>query len=200
MADMLPSVDDSWNRIAAWLRDHTPVSAAHLGPPAAKDDIAVVEALLGRPLPADLVAWWGHACGVTGFGEGRLIPPRFAPHTVYAALDLRELMLEVAPCKDDAEAAALVAEPAGSPCTPYWLPVWLPIAYDGGGCYLFTDLRGGPRHGCIMQWGEYAAATLEPQWPGIGAMLADIAGALHHGTDIDGYQPEARDDGTLDWV
>jgi hypothetical protein len=56
-ARMLPSVAHSWDQITAWLRSHTPVSAAHLGPPAAEHDIAAVAALLGRPLPADLVEW-----------------------------------------------------------------------------------------------------------------------------------------------
>ncbi|MET0236953.1 MAG: SMI1/KNR4 family protein [Kibdelosporangium sp.] len=197
---MSPSVENHWNRITTWLRGHTPASAARLAPPATTDDIAVVEALLNRPLPADLIGWWRQSCGVTGFVGGRLIPPHHAPYTIDEAVDCREMMLEVASCDDDADIAALVAEPAGSPCTPYWLPVWLPIAHDGGGCYLFTDLRHGPSHGCVMKWDKYEAATLEPRWPSITAMLTEIANALRDGTDIHGHQPEARADGTLDWV
>jgi hypothetical protein len=78
--------------------------------------------------------------------------------------------------------------------------VWLPIADDGGGGYLFADLRHGPSHGCVMQWDKCEAATLKPQWPSVTTMLAEIADALQHKTDIDGCQPEAHDDGTLDWV
>ena len=195
---MSPSVEHHWDRIASWLRNHTPTSAAHLGPPATTDDIAVVEALLNRPLPADLAGWWRRSCGVTGFGEGRLIPPRHAPHTIDEAVDCREVMLEVA-AAGDAATAALVAEPAGSPCT-CWLPVWLPIAHDGGGCYLFADLRHGPAHGCVMAWDEYEGAVLEPRWSSTTVMLTEIADALEHGTDVDGSRPEACDDGTLDWV
>ncbi|MCP2169448.1 SMI1/KNR4 family protein [Goodfellowiella coeruleoviolacea] len=196
---MLPSVADSWAQITAWLRDRTPVSAAHLGPPATEHDIADVVALLGRPLPADLVEWWRRCCGVTEFVTGRLIAPRYAPYTLDEVVDNRETMLAVASCADAADTAALAAEPAGSPCVD-WLPVWLPIAHDGGGCLLFADLRPGSLHGCVMEWDEYEGATGEPRWPSIAAMLAEIAHALHHGTDIDGLRVEACDDGTLDWV
>ncbi|MDQ7908289.1 SMI1/KNR4 family protein [Phytohabitans sp. ZYX-F-186] len=183
----------------SWLCHHAPVSAAHIGQPATQDDIAVVEALLDRPLPADLVAWWRRSCGATGFVQGRLIPG-YTPCTVDQAVDHRELMLDIASCQDRAETATLVATPAGSPRTPYWLPVWLPIAHDGGGCNLFIDLRPGPLHGCVMQWDKYEAAGLKPRWPSVATMLAEIAHALQHHTDVDGYQPEALDDGTLDWV
>jgi hypothetical protein len=54
-------------------------------------------------------------------------------------------------------------------------------------------------HGYIMEWDKYEAATLEPRWPSVAAMLTEIADALQHRTDIHGYQPDACDDGTLDW-
>lgn len=195
---MPTSIENDWDRIVTWLRDHTPASAARLGPPATTDDIAFVEALLNRPLPADLTGWWRRSCGVTDFAGGRLIPSGYVPYSIDEAVDCREMMLEVA-SGDDAAIAALVAQPAGSPCTG-WLPVWAPIAHDGGGCYLFADLRHGPAHGCVTAWDKYEGAILEPRWPSTTAMLAEIADALQHGTDIHGDQPEARDDGTLDWV
>jgi cell wall assembly regulator SMI1 len=176
------------------------VTAAHLGDPVAEDDIALVEALLDRSLPADLLAWWRQSCGATGSVEGRLIPPGHTPYTIDQAVDHRELMLAIASCEDAMETAALVAEPAGSPCSPCWLPVWLPIAQDGGGNNLFIDLRQGPMHGCVMEWDKYEKALGEPLWPTVAAMLAEIADAVEHGTDIEGYQPHACNDGTLDWI
>ena len=128
-----------------------------------------------------------------------MLPPRYAPYTIDEAIDCRDLMLEVDSCADDTELAALIAQPAGSPCT-CWLPVWLPIAHDGGGNHLFVDLRPGLLNGCIMEWDEYEAAVLEPRSPSTATMLAEIADALEHGTDIKGCQPEACNDGTLDWV
>jgi cell wall assembly regulator SMI1 len=183
----------AWERIVTWLRTNAPVTAAHLAPPATPDDILFVESLLGRPLPADLSAWWHRSCGVTAYVEGRLIPPSFAPHTVDEAVECREVMLEIASGED------VLAEPAGSASTD-WLPQWLPVAHNGGGDYLFADLRPGPLTGCVMTWDKYEAAAMAPQWPNTATMLAEIAEALEHGTDIDGYRPDADRDGTLDWI
>ncbi len=194
---MTHPAEESWHRIVAWLHHNAPTSAAHIGPPATASEIAVVEALLNRPLPADLLAWWRHSCGVTDFLKGQLLP-HYTPFTVDQAVERREGLLDI-DSFDDAETIALVAEPAGSECT-FWLPVWLPLAHNGGGDYLLVDLRSGPLHGCIMKWDKYEAAISEPRWPNTATMLAEIAYALDHGTDINGDQPEANDDGTLDWV
>jgi cell wall assembly regulator SMI1 len=194
---MTNPAEDPWDRIIRWLRRYAPVSAAHLGPPATKDDIAFVEALLDRQLPADLLAWWRRSCGTTGF-RVQLIRTH-VPYTIDEAVDCREVMLDVASCDDDAEVAELASQPAGSPCT-YWLPPWMPIAQDGMGDYLFTDLRPGPLHGCITNWYKYDAAGDKPRWPSAAAMLAEIAHALENGTDIEDRQPQALDDGTLDWI
>ncbi|GAA3994761.1 hypothetical protein GCM10022247_13140 [Allokutzneria multivorans] len=198
ISQMTHPAEESWDRVVTWLHRNVPVSAAHIGRPATKNEIAVVEALLNRELPADLLAWWRRSCGVTDFIKGRLIPG-FAPFTADEAIEHREEMLDIAPCDDAAETAALAADPAGSACT-FWLPVWLPLAHNGGGDYLFVDLRSGPLHGCVMQWEKYEAAVSEPSWPNTATMLAEIAHSLDHNTDITGYQPEALDDGTLDWV
>jgi prepilin-type processing-associated H-X9-DG protein len=181
----------AWERIVTWLHTNAPVTAAHLAPPVTPDDLMVVESLLGTRLPADLSAWWHQSCGVTGFVEGRLIPPSYAPYTVDEAVDCREVMLEIASAED------VLAEPAGSPNT-VWLPEWLPIAHDGGGNYLFADLRPGPLTGCVMEWDEYEAVTMAPRWPNTSTMLAEIAEVLEHGTDVDGYHPDPHD-GVLDW-
>lgn len=183
----------AWERIVTWLRTNAPVTAAQLAPPATPDDILFVESLLGGPLPADLSAWWHQSCGVTGFVEGRLIPPRYAPYTVDQAVECREVMLEIA------AAEGVLAEPAGSPSTA-WLPQWLPVAHDGGGDYLFADLRPGPLTGCVMTWGKYEAAAKAPRWPNTTTMLAEIAEALEQGTTVDGVHPDVSDVGTLDWV
>ncbi|MFI0446907.1 SMI1/KNR4 family protein [Actinomadura sp. 6N118] len=190
-------VEDSWDRIVVWLRRHAPASAAELGPPATDDDLAIVEALLGRTPPADLRAWWRRSCGTSG-SHRLLLMPRYTPYTIDEAVDSREVMLEVASAFSNDD-TSLIAEPAGSPCT-LWLPVWLPIADDGGGSYLFADLRQGPLHGCIMKWDKYEGAVGKPLWQGIAEMLAGIADALEHGMDVQGDRPEVCDDDTLDWV
>jgi cell wall assembly regulator SMI1 len=92
----------------------------------------------------------------------------------------------------------LVAEPAGTPVAG-WLPVWLPIAGDGGGGGLFVDLRAGPLSGCVMRWDKVEAAQLPPLWPDVATMLGEIADALVRGVDIDGSTAVVIDDLTLDW-
>jgi cell wall assembly regulator SMI1 len=54
---MLPAVDESWDRIVAWLDRHAPPIAAAINPPVTEAALAQAEATLRRPLPADLVAW-----------------------------------------------------------------------------------------------------------------------------------------------
>ncbi|MFB6581646.1 SMI1/KNR4 family protein [Streptomyces sp. NPDC056402] len=49
-------VQDSWNRIDEWLREHAPRTFATLGPPAGHEEIAAAEEELGITFPPDLVA------------------------------------------------------------------------------------------------------------------------------------------------
>jgi len=197
-AGMPQDVDVTWDRIEAWLRVNAPTSDEHLGTPARKDAIPPVATLVGEPLPDDLVAWWRRSCGTTSFFAGQLLPPGFAPYSIEQAVECRAMMLDIAAC-DDSELAALSAEPAGSPCWN-WLPMWVPIAHDTGGDNLFVDLRPGPEHGCVTQWYETEFATVDPKWPSVATMLAEIADALEHGTEVHGVRPEVLDDGTLEWT
>ncbi|PRX99013.1 SMI1/KNR4 family protein SUKH-1 [Allonocardiopsis opalescens] len=162
-------------------------------------DLDFVSALLNRPLPPDLVAWWRMSCGVTGHVGGRLIPPGYAPHDIDGVVDTRESLLETwmeGVPEDDI--AALLAQPAGTPVAG-WLPVWLPVAGDGGGGELFVDLRSGPLNGCVMRWDKVETAEFDPLWPSVSAMLSDIADALERGVEIDGVRAVVVEDRTLDW-
>ncbi|WP_228974625.1 SMI1/KNR4 family protein [Streptomyces sp. DH12] len=49
-------VQDAWNRIDEWLREHAPRTFATLGPPAAHEEIAAAQEELGVTFPPDLVA------------------------------------------------------------------------------------------------------------------------------------------------
>jgi hypothetical protein len=58
---------------------------------------------------------------------------------------------------------------------------------------LLVDLRGGPRHGCIVEW--YAVdGYFETGWAGTSAMLTDVADRLD-----DGSRTEIVDAGVLQW-
>ncbi|MFJ9767594.1 SMI1/KNR4 family protein [Streptomyces erythrochromogenes] len=49
-------VQESWDRIDAWLREHAPRTFATLRPPAGHEEIAAAEEVLGVAFPPDLVA------------------------------------------------------------------------------------------------------------------------------------------------
>jgi cell wall assembly regulator SMI1 len=190
-------LDDTWDRIEAWLRINAPTTAEHLGVPARTDEIPPLATLVGEPLPDDLIAWWRRSCGTTSFSAARLLTGH-APYSIEDAVECRAEMLAIK-ALDDADLSALSAEPAGFPCWS-WLPMWVPIAHDSGGDNLFVDLRPGPERSCVMEWYETEGASMEPKWPDVATMLAEIADALEHGTDVAGVRPEVLDDGTIHWA
>lgn len=51
---MTTSIDDSWDRIEAWLAEHAPATFAGLEPPADPEVIAAAEAAIGLPFPDPL--------------------------------------------------------------------------------------------------------------------------------------------------
>ncbi|MEU4771670.1 SMI1/KNR4 family protein [Micromonospora sp. NPDC023644] len=172
-------------RIDAWLRQHAPRARAVLRPPASETDLAAAQEAVGRQLPPDLRAWWLYADGAR-FGldvdGGTLIPPGFVPYSVDQALESRRLWMDVArqlALFDQLEAfiSSENNRPAGTRCDT-WLPAWLPVATNGGGGNLFVDLRGGPKHGCVMEFYRDVGAMAEHEWADMAAMLYDIADRL----------------------
>lgn len=202
---MSPGVDESWDRIVNWLSRHAPPVAGAVNPPATEPALARAEAAVGTQLPADLVAWWRRAGGMrmTNPHPGALLPPGFVPCSVDDALESRRIWLEVT--RGGGAEPESSSGLAGSPWDT-WLPVWLPIASDGGGTDLFVDLRDGPAHGCVVEYDKVGAAGSEnwqepdvSRWPSVGAMLADVAEALEQETPIGGDRIWVSDDGTISW-
>jgi hypothetical protein len=66
-------INDSWDRIEAWLRTNAPTTNEHIGVPARTDEIPPVVTLVGEPSPDDLIAWWRRSCGTTNFFAARLL-------------------------------------------------------------------------------------------------------------------------------
>ncbi|GAA2640441.1 SMI1/KNR4 family protein [Actinomadura fulvescens] len=199
------SVDESWDRILAWLAENAPDALARIGPPAAAAELAEAEAALGVALPAGLLAWWRRANGADRPWHGRPFDllPGYCPVPIEMALDTRRILLEIAEADecDADEIAELEAQPAGSWCDT-WLAPWMPIATSQGGQELFVDLRQGPLHGCVREYDKVGAAESAPRWTDVGAMLTDIAGALEQGTEISGLYAghvEVTRDGSLCW-
>nr|WP_042177600.1 SMI1/KNR4 family protein [Kibdelosporangium sp. MJ126-NF4]CEL12705.1 hypothetical protein [Kibdelosporangium sp. MJ126-NF4]CTQ93569.1 hypothetical protein [Kibdelosporangium sp. MJ126-NF4] len=223
----LPDVETSWNRIRASLAQRAPDLLATIRPPATEPDIAAAEEAVGVALPADLLAWWRLADGRAD-GPGHLLPRWFDPYPVASALRSRKSWTDVwrnaednyfasedgwmhrellawaggqRPTVDD-RIAALMAEPAGTPCEGMYLPVWLPIADSRMGTDLFVDLRDGPLRGCVMSFDNVGTAQADPTWPSVTAMLAEVANALA-GSEIvvdgDPVRAEVDERGHLTW-
>ncbi|MCP2343182.1 SMI1/KNR4 family protein [Actinomadura rupiterrae] len=203
---MTAAVDESWDRIVAWLARHAPRSAELLGGPASAADLAEAQEAVGAELPGDLVHWWRRADGTTRPGRGRdlYLIPRFYPCSIQHALRSRRIWWQV--WHDDTIERGWLAEedfvgaqagPAGSKAG-MWLPGFLPIAGGVGGETLFVDLRTGPLHGCVREF-DKVSTDLEPRWAGIADMLAEVADALENDTPLDGLRPHVPQDGVLYW-
>ncbi|MEV4130548.1 SMI1/KNR4 family protein [Dactylosporangium sp. NPDC049742] len=191
--------------VLAWLDRSMPGAVSQLRPPARNEDLRAVETAVGRSLPGDLASWWRAMDGVDGTLS--LIPPHHSPYSTRAALENREILLDgwnAAVGHDDPERFdALVAdaeqEPAGSACRFAWLPSWLPIAGDRGGDYVFADLRPGPANGCLRLFYRDAGASDVVVWPGVAAMVAEIATGVTFDLPVAGCLPWIEAPGTLTW-
>ncbi|KJK49393.1 hypothetical protein UK23_13915 [Lentzea aerocolonigenes] len=119
--------------------------------------------------PADLVALWRQ----DGIDAGWWLPPEcgFALEEPDEALATWAILLQVAEEED--------------PDDPMWpdrfTPDLFPIAMNSGGDSLVVDLRPGEHRGAVHFWDHEEWGLDEPLWPGVGAMLADIADALEAG-------------------
>lgn len=172
----------SWSEADAWLRSNAPALHARFLPAATTADLAVAEEAIGAPLPAGLAAWWAECGGLANADYTPLIPEFYSPLGVGQALVVREMMMEIR--RDvavspeivdvDGHEARKLAEPAGSPVGDLWLPLFVPVAVDASGTYLFADLREGPLRGCVTQFDEVEGADEEPRWEDIAAMLRAV--------------------------
>jgi cell wall assembly regulator SMI1 len=180
-----------WERIEVWLDRYAPSYRATLNDGASEDRLAAVERAMGVPLPEDLRAWWLRANGVRPGGRhasGSLIPERYHPCSAETALATRDMQLDsqrdVYPAPLRAQLDRFVDEQTAQPAGTLprhsgllWLPLWLPVAEDQMGGGLFTDLRGGPQHGCVLVYANDGAPA-GPVWPDVSAMWMEVADAL----------------------
>jgi len=187
-------VEESWRRIATWLAQHAPVTAAAIRPAAGAAEIHRTVDAVGRPLPADLLGWWELMDGIADadYYTGCPIPWFYLPLPV---ADVRERFASLTRfvqdecCGADGAHATMAGQTSFGFCT-----ATVPICWDIGGDGLVVDLRYGARRGCVMEWtaeGGYA----DMSWAGIGAMLADVADRLN-----DPAQVEIVDGGVLQWT
>ncbi|HEX7306984.1 SMI1/KNR4 family protein [Lentzea sp.] len=186
----------SWIDVERWAGENLPKLHATLLPPSSAQDIAAAESAIGHRFPADLAAWWREFGGI---GEKTLlwdlIPGCWQPQGLAQALEDRAMVMEVRNDLFDSSPEAALREPAGTPNTELWLPAWLPVATDLGGGHLFVDLRGGPRHGCVIEWNKVEGADGVPVYADVTAMLDHASRALRGHTE---HRVVVRD-GYFDW-
>jgi cell wall assembly regulator SMI1 len=180
-------VEESWTRIVAWLTETAPATAAQIGPPASAEQVAEVERVVGRPLPADLTAWWRLAGGLDRDAMDPLIPATHIPLTIADSLEIRRFWLNLHLRLGESIADGEAGEPSRG-----FQSTFVPISTDCGGRYLFVDLRDGPLHGCVAEWDDKFSFDDAIHWPSVTDMLSDIADALTHGTPARTFHAAGR--------
>jgi cell wall assembly regulator SMI1 len=187
-------VEESWRRIITWLARHAPVTAAAIRPSAGAAEARRTEQAVSRPLPADVLAWWGLMDGIgdADYRAGFPIPPVYMPLPV-AAVRERFFGLTRFADQDCCGVGGAHATTAGEPSFGFCTAT-VPICWDLGGDVLVVDLRDGARRGCVMAWMAEEGYS-ETAWADTAAMLADVADRLDDLT-----RTEIVDGGALQWA
>ncbi|MEU2424013.1 SMI1/KNR4 family protein [Streptomyces sp. NPDC007851] len=163
-------VEDSWDRIDSWLREHTPRTFASLGPPAADDEIRAAQEELNVTFPPDLVASLRRHDGARG-GEEAF---RFMTHDRLLGLqeivEASRFMRSVAADLDEEEAES------------YWHPAYLKFgSYGVTADGLAIDCRPGrDSYGVIGRFFDETGTDFG-RADSLGAYLAELADQLESG-------------------
>lgn len=192
-AGRLPTVEESWARIDAWLAEHAPLSRARLRPPASADEIASGERRLGVTFHPDLVASLRCHDGV----EPGEVAPAFALNGRFASVtDIVSNTLFLRGIGEDVED---LYDDEGE-LDAYWRHEWLLVtngvsgdAQDG----LFLTCRAGDDYGRIGDYFNEDAASFTG-WSSLRAALSAFAEAVERRLPIDNMVPLAFD-GALIW-
>ncbi|AUI60384.1 SMI1/KNR4 family protein [Amycolatopsis sp. BJA-103] len=201
---MNSGIDAVWKQITAWLRIHSPITAATLRPPAPAQEIHATQDAVGQPLPDDLLRWWGLMDGVDDEHDYRAA---FTVPGVYMPLPVARVRQEWAslsrhPDEDCCRPGGQHLRSAGDTTFGYCTAL-IPICRGLDGAVLAVDLRTGPQHGTVMNWRADTGAHNTP-WANISALLTDTAQRLDHyntapETPPQPGEPAIRDDGALIW-
>lgn len=171
-------VDESWRRIVTWLARHVPATAAAVRPPAGAEEVHRTVDAVGRPLPADLLAWWAQTDGVAeaDYRVGFQLPPVYMPLPVAGvreAFAQLSRFADVECCRPDGTHATAAGQQWFGFCT-----ATVPIGRDLSGDVLVVDLRDGAAHGCVLSWWAEEGYAAPAEWASTAAMLADTADRL----------------------
>lgn len=165
-------VQDSWNRIDAWLREHAPRTFATLRPPAGDEEIAAAQGELGVTFPPDLVASLLRHNGALDGPQAF----RFSTHDrllgVSGILGDTRFMRNVAEDLDEEEAE------------DYWHHGYVKFgSYGATSDGLMIDCRTGrSSFGAIGRFFDETGTSFGKA-DSLGGYLAELAGQLERGQD-----------------
>ncbi len=151
--------------------------------PATSVDLDAVESTVGAALPVDLRTWYRINNGIGHRGAfGRLLPPGYNPLPCAEIVKTwrQRKSIDSSLGFDVAAHHAQAAAPAGTAATQF-LPSFVPFAEDGRGQSMVVDLRDGSARGSVSIWDPENGGLNTPLWPGVAAMLSDVAESLHTG-------------------
>jgi cell wall assembly regulator SMI1 len=202
--DRIEILGRSWAYIVAWCEAHAPATAAAFHGPVDEAALAGAQVATGREWPEQLVTWLRWCDGADRSFDAELIPPGFIPMGVARITQDWEMLTRIFDDLVDAdELTAAEGLPAGTN-SPAFLRSWVPFAEDCGGSFLFVDVRGGPRHGCVCEFGDGEGYLRGPLWDDVASMLSDVAGVLRGGRWVSPFDPDYDRvrrvvDGRLSW-
>ncbi len=182
-AAVTAGVEDSWGKITGWLAERLPAAVDELLKPATSVDLDAVESTVGAALPVDLRTWYRINNGIGHRGAfGRLLPPGYNPLPCAEIVKTwrQRKSIDSSLGFDVAAHHAQAAAPAGTAATQF-LPSFVPFAEDGRGQSMVVDLRDGSARGSVSIWDPENGGLNTPLWPGVAAMLSDVAESLHTG-------------------
>ena len=173
-------MDDSWQRILAWVEEQAPDLLDFLAPPADRAELTEAETRLAMRFPTVLRAFYALQNGTTAFA---VLPALDADQSAFGPLPLEEIQfIEIDEDDDDAPAEEDFEVDAGVR-REFWNPGWLPFAAAGDrGDYLMLDLapaRGG-RFGQVIEW-RHDTNERRLAAPSLEALLRDVADGMEAG-------------------
>ncbi|MFF5449481.1 SMI1/KNR4 family protein [Streptomyces sp. NPDC012888] len=184
----LPTVEDSWSRIEAWLARHAPVSHGRLRPPARPEEIAAAERRLGVAFPDDLRASLLRHDGVE-LAEGTPVLSYCGPLSGVADIVRSTEFLRAVAENGEADDGELGEDELDE--YAYWphhrLLVTLGIGWQSSDG-LFLVCRTGPHLGRVGRYFDEDAPSFTP-WRSLRHVLADFATALEQGSPFEGRVP-----------
>jgi cell wall assembly regulator SMI1 len=185
--DMAASINDSWARIAAWLKANAPHDFMLLQGPVSPDELDAAAAHFGVELPEDFRRLYQLMNGTDPNGESVGLFPSadawddmaFGPTALEQIIREWDMQKELV---DGGDFADLEPRSAAGVASDWWNTGWIPFAGNGGGDLYCVDLApsGEGVKGQVIthshETGEHKILA-----PSLAAYLSDLADGIEAG-------------------